>query len=160
MISERDGDIFTQKDLTHISHQCNLFHTFGSGIAADIRKRFPQALEADKRTAYGVPKKLGQYSKTAYRDGSPIIVNIYSQNGISPVVRQTNYAALGMAFFMLEKELQAIQALSGEDLVLGIPYKIGCGLGGGDWSVVKPILHSVFEESPVHAVICKRKEDA
>lgn len=146
MIEQRAGDIFEQKDIDYIIHQCNLFWTFGSGIAAEIKKRFPWAYEADCKTVYGSKSKLGWFS---IAEGKVGIVNIYSQNGISATHRQTNYAAMGKALFDLEGMYNE------NKVVFGIPFGIGCGLGGGDWKVVRPIIESAFGESPVRVVICK-----
>jgi hypothetical protein len=38
---------------------------------------------------------------------------------------------------------------------LAIPYKMGCNLGGGNWNVVRAIIGSVFDDSPVRLYICK-----
>lgn len=46
----------------HLIHGCNCFHTMGAGIARQIVREFPQALETDKMTAYGDPDKLGTLS--------------------------------------------------------------------------------------------------
>jgi O-acetyl-ADP-ribose deacetylase (regulator of RNase III) len=161
VIEHRVGDIFEQKDLTHIAHQANLFHTFGSGIAKEIKERYLRAYEADKRTIYGDRLKLGQYSQSSHpeRRGEPnfpTIVNIYSQDGIGGQDRQTNYAALGSALLQLERELQGLYAMSGGKVKLGIPHRIGCGLANGDWKVVRAVIESAFGASPVPVIICKK----
>lgn len=46
----------------HLIHGCNCFHTMGAGIARQIAREFPQALETNKMTAYGDPDKLGTLS--------------------------------------------------------------------------------------------------
>ena len=152
MIEFRTGDIFSQPDITRIVHQANLYHTIGSGIAAVIKKRFPYALEVDKLTHRGARSKLGWFTVAFPPEGQklPVIINLYSQDGISATQRTTHYAAMGKAFFDLDECLN-----DEKDLVLGIPYGIGCGLGGGDWAVVLPIIESVFEKSPVRVVVCK-----
>jgi hypothetical protein len=38
-----------------------------------------------------------------------------------------------------------------------IPYKIGCGLGGADWSIVQEIIHKTFEKSENDVYICKHE---
>lgn len=163
MIENRTGDIFAQQDLTHIAHQANLFHTFGSGIAKEISLRFPLAADADKRTQYGSRGKLGTYSMSFSAEGrlfgavGPAIVNLYCQDGISATHRTTHYAAMGAALLALERELSNL-ILSAESPVLGLPHGIGCGLAGGDWTVVRAIIDSAFLKSPLKVVICKKEK--
>ena len=44
-------------------------------------------------------------------------------------------------------------------LVVGIPYKIGCGLGGGSWEKVYDIFKKYFDNNE-HAdlIICRKEE--
>jgi len=42
---------------------------------------------------------------------------------------------------------------------VGLPYKLGCGIAGGEWERVRAIIDAVFAKSPVEAVICTRLED-
>jgi hypothetical protein len=39
---------------------------------------------------------------------------------------------------------------------LGIPYGIGCGLGGGNWQIVSSMLNVIFENSSTNLIICKK----
>ena len=56
----RHGDIFEQKDLDYIAHQCNCFHCMGGGIAYQVAKRFPNVRQADiDLTLYANKLKIG-----------------------------------------------------------------------------------------------------
>lgn len=44
----------------HLIHGCNCFHTMGKGVAKQIAREFPQALEADKMTMHGCLSKLAR----------------------------------------------------------------------------------------------------
>jgi len=164
LIETRVGDIFEQEDLTHLIHQANLFHTFGSGIAREIARRYPLAEAADRRTKYGSRAKLGTYSTSVSSDTllfgrtGPVIINLYSQDGLSATHRTTHYAALGAALLHLEYDFTDQENLM-EFPVLGIPHGIGCGLAGGDWAVVRAIIDSAFKASPVRVVICRKNEN-
>jgi O-acetyl-ADP-ribose deacetylase (regulator of RNase III) len=130
-------------DVDLIIHQCNCFNTMKSGIAPKIAKAFPWAKEADDRTEKGDLSKLGRYS---IGKGIPIIVNLYGQydwRGRSSGKVETNYRAIEDGLGRLAKDL-AISNFQGK---IGIP-KIGCGLGGGDWNIVRPIIEDKlgFEE--------------
>jgi len=156
MIEDRIGDIFAQKDLSHIVHQANLYRTFGSGIAKEVKARFPYAFQVDQITGHGDRSKLGWFTVGCPPEGSglPFVVNLYSQAGISATQRTTHYAAMGKALFDLEEILSPGDP---EDpiYVVGIPHGLGCGLAGGDWKIVRAIIESAFAESPVRVVICQ-----
>lgn len=170
MIELRKSDVFKERDIEYVVHQTNLYHTFGSGIAKDIRLNFPWAYEADRNTRYGAREKLGTFGfapnenfPTKMGLGTQYLVgifNMYSQDGISATDRMTNYAAMGYALLGIEKYLCEQRATFDgkkyEYPILGIPKGIGCGLGGGNWGIVYPIIDSVFAKSPVLAIVCEK----
>lgn len=160
MIETRVGDIFEQKDISFVAHQCNLFHNFGAGIAAIIRKRYPWAYEADCLTARGDRDRLGSYALAtpdSWQEGKGLagIFNVYSQEGLSAVHRMTNYAAVGKAFIDIERELRDLDENGDHTPVLGIPYNFGCGLANGHWPVVEEIIFSAFQKSKYLVVVCR-----
>lgn len=165
MIEHRVGDLLEQLDLDFIAHQCNLYHTFGSGIARQIREKFPWAYAADCAYTKGDRSRLGTYSLgIAPRPPETIeaVFNLYCQDGVSATHRTTDYDAMGKVLFSVERFLKEIKEkfhYPEDDLFLGVPYKMGCGLAGGDWDIVLPIMEMVFADSPVTLVIC-RKGDA
>lgn len=149
-IEERTGDIFKQLDIDVVVHQANLYHTFGAGIAKIIRERYPYAYDADRATKYGDEGKLGTFS-IAYGHPDPVFVNLYSQYGIGGQDRNTSYDAMAHGLHALEKHLYSHNPKA----LLGIPHTMGCGLAGGDWTIVRAIIESVFADSIVKVVICK-----
>lgn len=64
-----------------IVHGCNCFNTMGSGIAAQIAQKFPDAKLADDETIRGDAGKLGTY--TIGMNGRLVIINAYTQYGTS-----------------------------------------------------------------------------
>lgn len=158
MITERVGDLLTETDLTHIAHQCNLFHIFGGGLALAIAQKFPYAWAADKRTPYGDAKKLGTYSVGISGDERPNVLNLYTQAAFAQDVRGqdfTDYAALRRALMALEEERRGKHGFR-----LGLPHGLGCGLAGGSWPKVYGIIEAVFGKSSVPVVIVRLPEAA
>jgi O-acetyl-ADP-ribose deacetylase (regulator of RNase III) len=149
MLIERNGDIFAGGPEVLI-HQANCYHTMASGIAKEIRERFPEAYAADLLTPKDSLDKLGTYSAAAVTgpalavDGSEkrlrYIVNLYSQYGHKDGNRKTSYDAMFEGLMRIRDDAR----FSG--LEFGVPYKIGCGLGGGNWNVVLAILRAVFND--------------
>jgi hypothetical protein len=70
-----------------------------------------------------------------------MIGNIFGQGGVSSTYRMTNYEALYESLSMLRQVMEADLRLT-----IAIPYKIGCGVGGGDWTIVSAMLESVFSK--------------
>jgi O-acetyl-ADP-ribose deacetylase (regulator of RNase III) len=157
MLQQIEGDVLNSPDLTHIVHQCNLYCNFGAGIAADIKRKFPDAYRADCGTVKGDVTKLGTFTTAEVKPGL-WVVNLYSQVGISATERVTSYDAMAKGLALLEGQLRVVAE---KDIVkVGFPYKIGCGLGGGNWAIVEAILRSAFgAHSPIQAVIVKRPWD-
>lgn len=129
---------------------CNCFHTFGAGLAAQIKKNFPRAYSADLLTSYGKKEKLGQIStalisRRLFGDMDDpnsrdkihnfVIVNGYTQFSMG-VGRHVDYGALRQVFKTVKK------TFSGKRI--GYPM-IGAGLAGGDWSIISKIIDEELE---------------
>lgn len=145
-------------EVTAIAHQANCFHIMGGGVAAAIATRYPEAYEADKKTPRGAKTKLGNYSLAKTVDGK-LIFNVYSQYNLSRGMgdRATQYDMVDKGLRLVEDYLGATltHLFDGKVPVLGIPYKYGCSLGGGTWSVVEAIIYDIFENSPVEVLLCE-----
>ena len=59
-------------------------------------------------------------------------------------VQHTDYEAFRACIHKLKDELSK-RNKNGESIKIGFPYKIGCGLGGGDWVIVRSIIEQEFE---------------
>lgn len=140
-----EGDLLKSK-CQIIFHQANCQNVMGGGIAKQIKEQFPEAYEADKHCAYPQETRLGKYSVA--RSNGKVIVNLYGQYGFGKG-RHTDYDALESAlclFFEHEKKARDKYGKYLENVSYGIPYKMGCGLGGGNWDVVSKILEDVAEK--------------
>jgi O-acetyl-ADP-ribose deacetylase (regulator of RNase III) len=132
-----------------IGHQTNLQGVMGGGLALQIRKKFPMAYGA--YTALISKQKLGdcQIIMVSRDNGTPsqnlYIANLFGQDNFSTQKRETDYDALRSA-------LRKLNAWATENIVeVYLPHGLGCGLAGGDWSIVE---HMIEEEVPM-AIICR-----
>lgn len=150
MIYERIGDLLSSTEINALLQQNNLLCSFGAGLAKAIKDKFPEAYEADCKTIRGDINKLGTYSVALITDpkDSTIkrIYNLYSQTGIGGSNRQTSYDAMVLGLERLKSDLEYRQPIEGT-IVLGIPYKLGCGLANGNWTIVKAIIDSIFSDA-------------
>ncbi len=134
--------MFIQDEFHAIAHGCNCFHTMGAGIAGQISRMFAEALEADKQqTKYGDIHKLGRYSIAMTEYGC--IINAYTQFQPGREASQRLYRYVGESFSRLSEDLKLVMPIK-EDVIIGIP-KIGAGIAGGDWLVLKGIIDGVSD---------------
>lgn len=127
---------------TVVLHGCNCFHTMGAGIARYLKSKYPLILTIDKQTKYGDRKKLGTIS-IAGINGNLHIVNCYTQfdyrnsrSGKPPVDYKAIEKCLSNVAYLYDKwEIRS--------------PKIGCGLAGGDWSIVEPLFTKTLKNQNV-----------
>jgi O-acetyl-ADP-ribose deacetylase (regulator of RNase III) len=110
----------------------------GSGIAREIRQRYPQAYEADLKTEKGDIMKLGNW--TAYDTGAFKIINAYTQYGFN--AGGTTADLFEYTSFQLI--LQKLFAEYGK-CDIGLPY-IGMGLAGGDKEKIIKMIEDFAEQ--------------
>lgn len=160
MVTEKIGNLL-EGDVDVIVHQANLFHTFGAGIAAAIKKVFPEAYAADCATVNADINKLGTISVGQIKNPHnqiKAVANLYSQSGIGGKDRQTTYDAMVTGLHQLHERLMAAKG-RGKVFTLGIPWHMGCGLANGDWTIVRAIIEAEFGKSPINVIIYQRPED-
>ena len=113
-----------------IVHGANCLSTMGSGIAKEIKARYPEAYLADHNYMgrESTIMKLGNYSftETDYRHPTHqfVIVNAYTQHDYLP--RGKDHFEYDSFKIILRKLLKVYG-----DKNIGLPY-IGMGLAGGD----------------------------
>jgi len=116
-----------------IVHGCNCFCTMGAGIAKSIKENFPEAYLIDRKSEYGARSKLGNgtYVNIKLFNHKLTIVNGYTQynyKGKKPLV---DYNAVRHVFKIVKTKFGGKR--------IGYP-KIGAGLAGGDWNIIKNII--------------------
>jgi O-acetyl-ADP-ribose deacetylase (regulator of RNase III) len=129
-LKQIDGDLLTlayHGNFDIIVHGCNCFNVFGSGIAKQIKERYPEAYAADQETDMDSIHKLGNFSMAkANGDIDFLIVNAYTQFGYNsagrPVLDRFEYES----FRLILRKLSYTYGKSR----FGFPM-IGMGLVGG-----------------------------
>jgi O-acetyl-ADP-ribose deacetylase (regulator of RNase III) len=126
-----------------IVHGCNAQGVMGSGIALQIKNKWPKCYEEykqfcdsaeDKRTLLGniVPISIGNV----------IVVNAITQlNFGKDGKKYVSYEALSSAFSTIASVAQL------NNLPVHYPI-IGAGLGGGDWAIISEIIDCAFDPYP------------
>ena len=137
------GDIFNCKE-DIIGHQTNCRGRMGSGIAKEIRARYPSAyykyVEHCKVCKYDSALLLGSMLIVPTGHGNHHIANLFGQNYYGTDKPYTEEWALESALKQLK--LCARQA----KLSIALPYHIGCGRAGGNWNNIYAIIEHIFND--------------
>jgi len=159
---ERNGNLITLAQEGHfdvITHGCNCFCTMGAGIAPQIAKAFPEAWEADQATIRGDMMKLGCYTFADVQVSAGLlgkknltVINSYSQyrygrNHEDGDEKPIDYEALALALRKINHNYKG--------KTIGLP-KIGAGLAGGDWNIIKSIIENELDAMDVWIVNYKK----
>lgn len=128
-----------------ICHQVNLKGKMGAGLALAIRQKWPIVFEKYKAMCDRGLFQLGsiqpvQVSETLW------VCNLAGQEGYGRGQQQTDYDAVRTGLEKLNKWA------SDRSLQVYLPHGMGCGLAGGDWSVIEQII----KETVPSALICRK----
>ena len=161
-----NGNIFD----THcniICHQVNCQGVMGHGIAKQVKEKYKGVFNEYKRYcdahADNREAMLGEALIVDVDYGAAVldwlvnkerkyIANIFGQLTYGTGLR-TNYKAL-----VLRLEVVANFAKE-HNLSVAIPYKIGCGLAGGDWNKVNILIEGVFAGTGIEVLMYRYEQN-
>lgn len=142
-----------------IAHQVNCMGVMGSGVALQVKKRYPEAYrlykdycDANKNNRISMLGTVQFCPVSLNPDGTPriYVANLFAQYDYGWDKRvYTNYDAFRNC-------MQALARFAlPNNYIVAMPYKIGCARGGGDWDGrVLPIIKETLDS--VNVLICKR----
>lgn len=156
MVEIIEGNLLESKcDI--ICHQVNCKRAMGRGIAGQIRSIWPivyndycnfidylyinnHIKQSKDLLGFINWTEVDSYYAPHY------VVNFFSQDEYYPRDRcHTNYEAFTKCCKALKKFITKYN-LDNSNTIIGFPYKIGCGLAGGDWNVVYNIIEEEFQD--------------
>jgi len=138
MIEIINKDILTVESGV-VGHFCNCVGGFG-GLAGKIKKKWPAVFEQYKNTIDSVDLRvslLGTIDITRVDKSSLYVCNMYTQYDYGTNERKTEYGSVKFA-------LRALRSYAC-GMHIYLPFNCGCGLGGGDWNIVKKIIEKEFD---------------
>ena len=161
-----NGNIFD----THcniICHQVNCQGIMGHGIAKQVKEKYKGVFNEYKRYcdahADNREAMLGEALIVDVDYGAAVldwlvnkerkyIANIFGQLTYGTGLR-TNYKALVLG-------LEVVANFAEEhNLSVAIPYKIGCGLAGGDWNKVNILIEGVFAGTGIEVLMYRYEQN-
>jgi O-acetyl-ADP-ribose deacetylase (regulator of RNase III) len=134
MVTYHDGDLL-ESGCQLICHQVNEYGVMGAGIALQIKEKFPTNF-VNYTIECAIYKKKLYGNVFFYKDKQQLIANCFSQ-----IEWQTDYE-------LVKKVCVKLLQYCRENKIktIGIPFKYGCGLAGGDWNIVEKIFKDTFEK--------------
>ena len=134
-------------DCDYICHQVNCQGVMGSGIAKQIRERWPWVFSSYHAYCVGHKNRdespLGNiWGVAVEHDNRDVqwVINMFSQDNYGyDGSRFTSYDAFAECLTKMRDRLP-------KDKTVGFPKNIGCGLGGGNWNVISALIEEILGE--------------
>ena len=141
MVQYKTGNLL-DAPVDYICHQVNCQGRMGSGIAKQIRERWPDVYEA-YITLYNTKGIDVRYELL----GEIQIVNVESNRNIINMFGQESYGYDSHRYTSYDAFwacLGEIKEKIPKGSKIGFPAKIGCGLGGANWNVSREMIVEVL----------------
>lgn len=123
-----------------IGHQVNCKGKMGSGVAKQVRAKFPIVYEEYIDLVDKDVELLGKV-QTVKVGKKKYIANLFGQDnyGFNDGIQHTNTRAIFKCFQTLRKVAER------NNVSVALPYGIGCYRGGADWAEVERLLITAFD---------------
>lgn len=144
----KEGNVF-DSDAKIICHQVNCQGVMGSGVAKEVRERYPEVYAQYKYLCdinKDYPAGLLGKAQIISADNalSRYIANCFGQDKYGYDGAQ--YTSVGA---LMEAFVYVAEIARKNHLKVAMPYKIGCVRGGADWETVKKIIDVTFQDVDV-----------
>ena len=140
MIYEVKGNLLASS-CDYICHQVNCQGVMGAGVAKQIKDLWPRAYEEYKKFCetmiWNKQVPLGQALISETPDTAIKIAHLFAQEHYGRGGRYTSYDAFWQCLHQLRLILKP-----GETVAM--PKRIGCGLGGANWQVIRTMIEEVL----------------
>lgn len=143
MVIVHTGNLM-QSTAEYICHQVNCRGVMGSGIAKQIKEKYPEVFHSYY--------ELCRSSSPEELLGTAQIVKVSPRQCVVNLFGQDKFGRSGGPFtdlHALREACDKVAKAAGETSIVAMPYRIGCGLGGGDWGAVMDMLVDVFSRNTV-----------
>ncbi len=133
------GNILDVKSGT-ICHQVNCQGAMGSGLALQIRNKWPQTYHDYRRA----------YHREALFLGNVITSTVGPDLYVAHLCGQDRYGRKsGRVYTDYVALAKCMRLVAAVDSPVYIPYNMGCGLAGGDWGLVIGMIDAILPNAIV-----------
>lgn len=150
MITDIKGNLL-DFNAKYIVHQVNCRGVMNSGVAKQIRQKWPQVYEDYLTVIHQLPDDislsslLGSLSYTEVERGKTV-VNFFTQDWYGyDGKRYTNYEAFAEALTSLKEKTFPCDTIA-------FPYRIGCDRGGANWKIIRTMIEEILSNRNVYIV--------
>ena len=143
MIHYVKGNLLDSKE-NYICHQVNCQGRMGSGVAKQIREKWPAVYDVYRAEAH--PNRLGEICSVNIIGNIPIqtVINMYGQETYGYDGRRfTSYDAFWNCLGKIRERVP-------KDATIALPDHIGCGLGGANWEVIRTMIEQALGDYEVY----------
>lgn len=159
MVKYMNGNLL-ESGCDYICHQVNCQGKMGSGIAKQIRDKWPivydKYIAKFKEMEQKIIEMCGCWERQmdtsevllgdvqfVYVDENKIIVNMFSQQYYGyDGQRYTSYDAFVNCLEKIRDEVP-------KDKRIGFPYNIGCDRGGANWNIISAMIEEILKDHTV-----------
>lgn len=142
MIDIIEGDLL-QSNANLILHQVNCQGKMNSGVAKQIRNKYPVVYEDYMRHYESTKDLLGKISISKIGEDR-YVVNMFSQDKYGyDGQRYTSYEAI---YTCLEKVAKLAE---NKGFTVALPYKIGSDRGGANWNIIYTMVNELFNKEQI-----------
>ena len=161
MIYWKKGNLL-ESDCDYICQQVNCQGKMNSGIAKQIREKWPvvyqnymekyNILNGVSGALLGDIQIVGLWEDYYATDFHQSIINMFSQEHYGYDKRRyTSYDAFWNCLNLIKQSVTT-------DKKIGFPYNIGCGLGGANWNVILTMIDTVLADYTVEIYVLEDKD--
>ena len=161
MIYWKKGNLL-ESDCDYICQQVNCQGKMNSGIAKQIREKWPvvyqnymekyNILNGVSGALLGDIQIVGLWEDYYATDFHQSIINMFSQEHYGYDKRRyTSYDAFWNCLNLIKQSVTT-------DKKIGFPYNIGCGLGGANWNVILTMIATVLADYTVEIYVLEDKD--
>lgn len=141
---EEKRDLFAVPEDYYLAHCVSADFALGAGIAVEFNKRF----DMRRKLKEDWPNCIEEMRKHGLRGECCLIENVFNLITKERCYYKPTYTSI-------EEALHAMRIVADINGVKKIAMpKIGCGLDGKDWSVIKKMLKDIFEDSDIEILVC------
>lgn len=149
-----------------IAHQVNCQGVMGSGVAKQIKEKWPKVFEEYKcickptkmvvSASPVLSRMLGMcqlVDRTGNNSGE-FVANLFAQHDYGrDYKRYTNYEAIYVSLNSLKEQMDREFLTS-----VAFPYKMSSDRGGADWDIILAMIKSVFKDTDITIEIWELKQ--
>ena len=165
MIYWKKGNLL-ESDCDYICQQVNCQGKMNSGIAKQIREKWPVVYQNymakcnfSHPSGYIRPELLlgniqivGLWENFYETDFHQSVINMFAQQHYGYDKRRyTSYDAFWNCLNLIKQSVTT-------DKKIGFPYNIGCGLGGANWNVILAMIDTVLADYTVEIYVLEDKD--